>query len=201
MTVARPLRIVVADDEPDTLQFFQELLQRLGHEVPAVAATGRELVERCRAARPDLVITDIRMPDMDGLRAAAEINRQAPTPVILVTGHVNEDYASTALGDHVMAILSKPAKLLDLQSAISLAVSGFAHVEQLRQESADLRQALEERKIVERAKGSVMKRLGVDEAEAFRRMKRVASDNNRKLPQVAESILSADEVFVVLEKL
>src|SRR5438067_13522038 len=87
----RSLRIVVADDERDTRQFFQELLAHLGHEVVAVAETGRELVEQCRAAHPDLVITDIKMPDMDGIQAAAEVNRDNPVPVILVTGYHEAD--------------------------------------------------------------------------------------------------------------
>jgi AmiR/NasT family two-component response regulator len=196
----RTLRIAVADDEPDTLQYFQELLSRLGHQVAAAAANGRQLVEQCRTVRPDLVITDIRMPDMDGIRAAEEVNREVPVPVILVTGHQNADILASAGADYVMACLSKPAKTMDLQIAIGLAITRFAHFQQLRQESADLRQALEDRKILERAKGTVMKRLGVDEQEAFRRMKRVASDNNRKVIHVAGGILAADEVFQALER-
>src|SRR5581483_4497545 len=150
--------------------------------------------------RPDLVITDIKMPDMDGIRAAAELNQAGPVPVILVTGHQSADVLASAEADHVMACLSKPAKAADLQIAIALAITRFAHFQQLRQESADLRQALDDRKTVERAKGTIMKRLCVDEPEAFRRMKRVASDNNRKLIQVAGAVLTADEVFQALER-
>jgi AmiR/NasT family two-component response regulator len=194
------LRIAIADDEPDTLQFFQELLPRLGHEIAAVAETGKQLIERCRATHPDLVITDIKMPDMDGIRAAAEVNREGPVPVILITGHPSADILCGAGAEHVMACLSKPAKAIDLQAAITLAITRFAHFQHLRQESADLRQALDDRKTVERAKGTVMKRLRVDEQEAFRRMKRVASDRNRKLIHVADGVLSAEEIFQALEK-
>jgi response regulator NasT len=200
MNSSHPLRIAVADDEPDMLQFFQELLPRLGHKVSAAAANGRQLVEMCRADRPDLVITDVRMPGLDGVQAAAEINRDGPVPVILVTGHQDTDITAGAREEHVMAYLSKPAKVMDLQMAITMAISRFAHFQQLRQESADLRQALQDRKAVERAKGTIMKRLMVDEQEAFRRMKRVASDHNRKLVDVAAEVLTADDVFQALER-
>src|SRR5947208_5589333 len=96
----RPLRIAVADDERDMLQFFKEVLPQLGHEVVAAAATGRELVERCREARPDLVITDIRMPDMDGIEAAAAVNRERQVPVILVTAHPEVDFLAHGGATH-----------------------------------------------------------------------------------------------------
>jgi response regulator NasT len=196
----RPLRIAVADDEADTRQFFRELLTRLGHEVVGVAETGRQLVEQSRSAHPDLVITDVRMPDMDGVRAAEEINRGDPVPVILITGHHEDDLLARGPGDHIMAYLSKPAKPVDLQAAINLAMLRFRQFEALRQESASLRQALEDRKTVERAKGAVMKRLRLDEPEAFRRLRKLASDQNRKVIEVAQMVLQAEEVFQALEQ-
>jgi response regulator NasT len=198
--MSRPLRIAVADDEPDTRQFFQELLPHLGHDVVAVAENGRQLVERCRARRPDLVITDIRMPDGDGLRAAAEVNREGPVPVILVTGYPDSDLPAVVGADYVMAYLSKPTKAVDLQAAINLAMLRFGHFQALAKEAADLRQALEDRKAVERAKGIAMRRVGLDEQEAFRRLRKLASDGNRRLVEVAHAVLAADEVFQALEK-
>jgi response regulator NasT len=196
----RSLRVAVADDEPDTRQFFRELLVRLGHDVVGVAETGRQLVEQCRAAHPDLVITDVRMPDLDGLAAAEEVNRDVPVPVILVTAHHDEDVLARAAANHIMAYLSKPAKPVDLQAAINLAMLRFGHFESLRQEAASLRQALEDRKVVERAKGAVMKRLRLDEPEAFRRLRKLASDTNNKLVELAQIVLKAEEVFQALEQ-
>ncbi len=196
----RPLRIAVADDEPEIRQFFQELLPRLGYEVVVMADNGRQLVEQCRAVHPDLVITDIKMPDMDGLRAAEEINHDTPVPVILVTGHHDEDLLAQSINGHVMAYLSKPAKPVDLQAAINLAMLRFAQFDALRNEALSLRQALEDRKIVDRAKGAVMKRLRLDETDAFRRMRKLSSDTNRKLVELAQIILKADEVFQTLEQ-
>ncbi len=199
-TSTRSLRIAVADDEPDVRQFFQELLSQLGHQVVGVAETGRQLVEQCREARPELVITDIKMPDLDGIRAAEEVNREHAVPVILVTGHHEADLLARAASDYIMAYLSKPAKAIDLQAAIGLAMLRFEHFQTLRQEATSLRQALEDRKVIERAKGIVMKRLGVEEDDAFRRLQRMASNYNRRLVEAAQQVLNAEEVFRQLNK-
>jgi len=198
-TITRRLRIAVADDERDVRQFFAELLPIVGHEVVAVAQNGRELVEACRATRPDLVITDVKMPDMDGIAAAAEVNRESPVPVILVTGHHDADLLARAGADYIMAYLSKPAKPVDMQAAINMAMLRFKHFQALRQEAADLRQALEDRKVIERAKGALMKRLGLDEDEAFRRMRKAASNQNRKVIDVAQKLVEAETFFAGLE--
>ena len=200
MSADRSLRIVVADDEPDMRLFFRELLPHLGHEVVAEASNGRELVERCREARPDLVITDVRMPDADGLQAAEEVNRGGRVPVILVTGHHDADVLARAGADYIMAYLAKPVKPVDLQAAVRLAMLRFGHFQALAKESADLRQALEDRKLIERAKGAVTRRLGVDEEDAFRRLRKMASDRNRKLAEVAQQVMAAEEVFHLLDR-
>ena len=188
-----PLRIAVADDEPDMRDYFKKSLLRLGHQVVVVAATGRELVEQCRALAPDLVITDIRMPDMDGIDAATQIYRERPVPVILVSAFHDPDLIARAEADHILGYLVKPIKQAELGPAIALAVRRFEQFEELRREAADLRQALEDRKVIERAKGVLMKWAGLDEQEAFRRLQRLATDRCRKLVDVAQMILVAEE--------
>lgn len=118
------LRIAVADDEPDMREYFERILPRLGHEVVSIAATGTELVEQCRRQRPDLVITDIKMPDMDGLEAIAEICREAPVPVILVTGYQDRRHRERARQPHVRVYLVKPIKRADLEASIAAAIEG-----------------------------------------------------------------------------
>jgi response regulator NasT len=197
---ARALRIAVADDERDMRQFFQELLPPLGHEVVAVTDSGRQLVEQCRSTRPDLVITDVKMADMDGIAAAAQVNQDRQVPVILITGYLDLDLMAQAGAGYIMAQLTKPVKLVDLQAAIALAVLRFEHFRQVSQEAASLRQALEDRKVIERAKGVVMKRLRVNEEEAFRRIKCLASNDNRKVVEVAQTVIGAEETFKGLDK-
>src|SRR5437660_6878504 len=99
------LRIAVADDERDMRQFFQEVLTHLGHKVVANAETGRQLIEKCHAAPPDLIITDIRMPDMDGLEAASAVNRERPVPVIAVSAHSERELLDRASAGPVMTYL------------------------------------------------------------------------------------------------
>ena len=189
------LRIAVADDEPDMRDYFQKILPRLGHQVVAVAATGRELAEQCRAAQPDLVITDIKMPDMDGIDAATHLYQEAPVPVILVSAYHEPELIARAEADHILGYLVKPIKQSDLEPTIALAMKRFEQFEALRKEAADLRQALEDRKLIERAKGLLMKKVGLDEQEAFRRLQKVAMDSNRRMAEVAQMVLTADEAF------
>jgi two-component system, response regulator PdtaR len=195
------LRIAVADDERDTRQFFQELLPHMGHEVVVAAETGRQLVDRCGEARPDLVITDIKMPDMDGIEAAALINRQREVPVVLVSAHHEAELLARSGAEYIMAYLVKPVKPADLQAAITLAVARFEQFQRTRAEAAGLRQALEDRKVIEQAKGVVMRRLRIDEAEAYRRMRLLSSHRNCKLAELSRSMLEADAIFQRLEEI
>ena len=193
--MSQALRIGVADDEPEMLDYYQHTLAALGHEVVAKAPNGGELVAQCKQVHPDLVITDIKMPDKDGLEAAAEISREKPTPVVLVSAYHDQDLIHRALQDHVLAYLIKPIKQADLETAIALAMRRFQEFQALHKQSDDLRQALEDRKLVERAKGSIMSRSGLDEQTAFRRLQKMAADKNLKLVEVARTILLAEEAY------
>jgi response regulator NasT len=195
--VDRSLRIAVADDEPDMRDYYKMVLPRLGHEVVAVSETGRDLVERCKDAAPDLVITDIRMPDMDGIDAATAIHRHRPVPVILVSGYHDDELIRRAEADHILAYLVKPIKQADLGPAIALAMRRFEQFEELRKEAEGHRQALEDRKLIERAKGVLMKRAGLDEEAAFKRLQKLASEKNLKLVEIAKPILTADEALTI----
>ena len=189
------LRVAVAEDERDTREFFAQMVNGLGHEVVGTAQTGRELAALCRAQRPDLVITDIKMPDMDGIDAATHLYQEAPVPVILVSAFHEPELIARAEADHILGYLVKPIKQSDLEPTIALAMKRFEQFEALRKEAADLRQALEDRKLIERAKGLLMKKVGLDEQEAFRRLQKVAMDSNRRMAEVAQMVLTAEEAF------
>ncbi len=193
--MTKPLRIAVADDELDMRDYFQRFLPRLGHEVVAVAENGRQLVECCVAHHPDLVITDIKMADMDGIEAASVIFHTRATPVILVSAFHDPDLIARAEQDHVLAYLIKPIKLADLETAIAITMRRFEQFQSLRKEATDLRQALEDRKVIERAKGILMKKSGLDEHEAFRRLQKISSERNMKLVEIAQTILLSEEVL------
>ena len=198
--MTRSLRVVVADDETFMQNYYREILPALGHEVVCVASTGRELLERCRAAAPDLVITDIKMPDMDGIDAATAIYAQVQVPVILVSAYHDDELIRRAEGNHIMAFLVKPVKQQDLAPTIALAMRRFEQFQALHKESADLKQALEDRKVIERAKGLLMKKAHLDEQDAFRRLQQLARDTNKKLVEIANTILLAERAFQPAER-
>jgi response regulator NasT len=199
-TMSQPLRIAVADDEADMREYLNEMLPRWGYEVVGVARTGRGLVEHCRTSRPDLVISDIKMPDMDGLEAARQVCADRLTPVIVVSAYHNAELVSRALDTPVLGYLVKPVKQVDLEVAVPLAMRRFQEMRGVAREADDLRRALEDRKVIERAKGVVMKRMGLAEDEVFRRLRKLACDQNRKLVEVAQSVLTAEQVFQALEE-
>jgi response regulator NasT len=193
MTVA--LRIAVADDEPRMRDYYRHTLAQMGHQLACAAETGRELVECCRDDRPGLIITDIKMPDMEGIEAVAEICRDEPIPVIPVSAYHTPDLFERAKEDHILAYLVKPIKRADLEAAIAIALQRFEQFRALRAEAGELRRALEDRKLIERAKGVLMKRAGLDEQAAFRRLQKTARDQSRKLVEIAQAILSAEAAF------
>jgi len=190
--MSEALRIAIADDEAFLRRYFAEILPDMGHEVVVAASDGRELVTQCVATRPDLVITDIRMPDCDGIEAAIEISSQLAVPIILVSAYHDPDLIARAEASSVMYYLVKPIERADLQTAIAIARRRFAQLSSSQQEAADLRRALEDRKTIERAKGLLMKQARLSEEEAFRRMQKMACDQNRKLIEVARLVLAAE---------
>ncbi len=189
------LRIVIADDEPEMVKYLEGTLEGLGHTVVGSAQTGRQLLERCLETKPDMVITDIKMPDMDGIEAAEKLCQTLSVPVILISAFHDADLILRAMADHVMAYLVKPIKRADVETTIAIAVRRYKEFVALQQQATDLRQALEDRKTIERAKGILMKRAGLDEADAFRRLQKLSSDKNLKLVRVAEMVVTADEAM------
>ncbi len=193
--MTKQLRIGVADDDPLIRKLLKEMLTRAGYQLVFAVDNGRALVSQSQAHRPDVVIADINMPDLDGLDAAAAIYQDAPVPIILVSSYHDQEYINRALENHVSAYLIKPINQAELETSIALAVRRFEEFRALQTEAADLRRALNDRKVIERAKGLVMKHLHVDEAEAFRRLQKMASSKNQKLVEVASKIVDVADAL------
>ncbi len=174
-------------------------VRALGHRVVGVAGTGRRAVEMARTLEPDLVLLDIAMPGLDGISAAREILTIRAVPIVLVTGHADPELVERAASAGVFTYLLKPVSQRDLDAAIQMAHARFAELEALRQQVRGLTEALEIRKVVEQAKGILMKRLQVSEAEAFRRLQRRAAAQQRSLREVAETVREADRFYRELE--
>jgi AmiR/NasT family two-component response regulator len=191
----RSLRVLIADDESIRLLSLAAQLSALGHRVVAEASQGDEAVQLAEEHRPDLAILDIKMPVMDGIEAAERITQQRPIPIILLTAYSEAQLVERAARANISAYLMKPVAEDDLLPAIALALARFKEFESLHREVADLRDALDARKVVEKAKGILMRRLDLSEDEAFRRLQKQSQDTNRKLAEVAEAIVMADRMF------
>jgi AmiR/NasT family two-component response regulator len=191
----QPLRILLADDESIRVMSLRVQLAALGHKVVAEASTGSEAVALAESHQPDLAILDIKMPVMDGIEAAERITQAHPIPIILLTAYSEAQLVERAAQANISAYLMKPVSEEDLLPAITLALTRFKQFQALRQEIVDLREALEARKTIERAKGILMRRLNLSEDEAFRRLQRQSQETNRKLAQVAEAIVVADQML------
>jgi AmiR/NasT family two-component response regulator len=189
------LRILIADDESIRLLSLRAQLAALGHRVVAEASTGEEAVAFAVSTQPDLAILDIKMPLVDGIEAAERITQARPIPIILLTAYSEAQLVERAAQANISAYLMKPVSEEDLLPALTLALTRFKQFQALRREVVDLREALEARKVIEKAKGILMRRLDLTEEEAFRRLQRQSQEGNRKLAQVAEAIVVADQML------
>ena len=189
------LRVLIADDESIRLMSLGSQLTGLGHRVVAEATRGDEAVQLAAEKKPDLAILDIKMPVMDGIEAAERITQARPIPIILLTAYSETQLVERAAAANISAYLMKPVAEDDLLPAITLALTRFKEFESLRREVADLREALEARKVVEKAKGILMRRLDLSEEDAFKRLQKQSQDTNRRLSEVAEAIVMADRMF------
>lgn len=152
-----------------------------------------------RSLSPDLVLLDIAMPGLDGISAAREILAAVAVPIVMVTGHADAELVERAAAAGIFTYLLKPVGQRDLDAAIQMARARFAELQDLRQQVRDLTEALEIRKVVEQAKGILMKRLQISEAEAFRRLQRRAASQRRSIREIAEAVREADRFYHELE--
>jgi response regulator NasT len=189
--MAKSLRIVVADDEVDMRDFYQRMLTILGHEVIAVVQNGRELVEFCRVQPPELIVTDVMMPEIDGIDAVIEIWKQQPLAVVVVSAHRDTETLCRLEEAPVMAVLIKPVSRKDLAPVIDLAVLRFHQFRRLCDDSTDVTEALRDRKVVERAKRLLLRDGDIDEADAFDRLQAAAGVNRCKVVDAARMVLES----------
>jgi response regulator NasT len=186
-------RIVIADDEPLIRIDLRENLESLGYDVVGEAADGKHAVELARKLRPDIVIMDIKMPEMDGIAALRVLTDENIAPVLLLTAYGEGELVQQASDAGAVAYLVKPYRQSDLQPHIEVALARFNELRTLRSELMDVREALTVRKLVERAKGLLMETQGLKEAEAFRRIQKLSMDTRKSMKDVAEAILLAHQ--------
>ena len=169
-------------------------LESLGHTVLGVANNGNMAVDMVKQLSPDLVIMDIKMPEMDGLSAAAAINQERVTPIIILSGYSDQKSVQRASELGVYAYLSKPVDLRELVPSIEITMNRFRDSMKLRQERNKLKTELQGRKLIEQAKGILMRRLDCSEEDAMRKLRKASRDQNIKIAEAAKQIILAEKV-------
>jgi len=186
-------RVIVADDESIVRMDLREMLDSLGYLVVGEAGDGESAVHLSRELRPDIVIMDIKMPGMDGIDAGKVLTEERIAPVLLLTAYSQQDLVERAKEAGVMAYIVKRFHEADLAPAIEVALRRWKEFRTLEQEVEDLKEALETRKLVDRAKGILMDTQGLSEADAFRRIQKTSMDQRKPMKEVAEAIVLAHE--------
>lgn len=184
-----PLRILVAEDEAIIRLDLSEMLRDEGYEVVAAVGDGKQAVERARELRPDLIVMDVKMPALDGITAAEQIAADSIAPIVMLTAFSDKELVERASEAGVMAYVLKPFTAADLRPAITVARSRFAERQALAEEIKDLGERFETRKRLDRAKGILMKRLGIEESEAFRWIQKTAMDRRMGMRDVADAVI------------
>lgn len=188
------LRIVIADDEPIIRMDLKTLLEEMGHNVVGEAADGQKALELARSLKPDVVIMDIKMPVMDGLDAAKIIAEEKIAPVVLLTAYSQKDLIERAKEAGVFGYLVKPFQESDLLPAIEIAIARYLEMQELESTVGDLQSKLETRKLVDRAKGILMDKRKLTEAEAFRLIQQQSMNQRKSMREIAEAIIIAHEI-------
>ena len=189
-------RVIIADDESIIRMDLREMLANLGYLVIGEVGDGRSAVNLARELRPDVVIMDIKMPDMDGIDAARVLTEEKIAPVLLLTAYSQQELIERARDAGVVGYIVKPFRESDLAPAIEVAVARFAEFRALEKEVGDLKLALETRKLVDRAKGILMDSQGITEAEAFRKIQKMSMNTRKPMKEVAEAIILAQQASV-----
>ena len=184
------MRILVAEDETIIRLDLKDLLERAGFEVCAEARDGEEAVALARSERPDLALMDVKMPRLDGIEAARRILDERPIPIVMLTAYGQQELVARAAEAGVFGYLVKPFREQDLLPAIHTAQARHAELQTLRAEAESLQEALDARKVIERAKGLLMAKEGLTEEEAFARLRRASQASQRPLKVIAEAVVA-----------
>jgi len=187
-STAAPYRILVAEDETLIRMDLVEMLREAGYDVVGAASDGREAIELAESLQPDLAILDVKMPILDGISAAEKIIEVSP--VLMLTAFSQKDLVERARDAGAMAYVVKPFTINDLVPAIEISISRHRQKKSLETEVADLHERLETRKVIDRAKGILMKALNLSEPEAFSWIQRAAMDRRITMKEVSEAVIN-----------
>jgi two-component system, response regulator PdtaR len=186
-------RVIIADDESVIRADLREMLTNLNYLVVGEVGDGRSAVNLARELKPDVVIMDIKMPDMDGIEAAKLMTQEKIAPVLLLTAYAQRDLVDRAKEAGVVGYLVKPFREQEIVPAIEIALARFGEFRELEKEVGDLNETLETRKVVDRAKGILMDSQGLTEQEAFRKIQKMSMNTRKPMKEIAQAIVLAQD--------
>jgi response regulator NasT len=193
-TTSCPVKVVVVEDDPTVRTFLKETLAtNPAYTLVGEATTGTDMVRTVLELDPDVVIFDIHLPHQDGLSALRQIYQERIVAAVAITADRDQDLVRRAVEEHVLAYLVKPVEAHQLVPAIQVACASMQELRKITTENASLRQTLQNRKIIERAKGLLMKKYRWSEAEAFRRIQKGAMNRRMTMVDLAQGILGGEE--------
>lgn len=195
--MSKKLNILIGEDEYLCLMGIKSIVEELGNTVVGEATDGEMLIELARKLKPDLIMVDVNMPKKDGIEAIMAINHTMFIPSIIISGYHDENMIKRATKEGVLYYLVKPVDRKDLQIAINIAMAKFNEIKSLHEEISHTKKLLEQRKLVEKAKGILMDRMQLKEDEAMKKLQTISRNKNIKLTEVAKQIIEAEELLKI----
>ncbi len=199
-TTLAGLRVLIAEDDTNLAKLLARQVEALGLTAIGIASDGEKAVALADVLTPDLLLLDLGLPKKNGFQAAQEILRHRFIPVVIITGQVARGLVEQAAELGAFAYVAKPFEGHELEAAITIAFAQYSRIRLLQDEVGSLHEALEARKLVERAKGILMDRFGLAEGDAMRRLQQESKDRNLKLVEVARALVTAHETFTALDQ-
>jgi response regulator NasT len=188
-------RILIAEDNELVAQGLDEQLRALGYEITGIARSGAEVLRLCQQQRPDLVIVDMQLPEQGGAAITRQILERTPTAVVVMTAFADPENIRRAEDAGALGYVVKPVNPEELPPAIDIALARFQEMQSLRQRVGDLQETIDSRKVIERAKGILMKRLSIGDAEAEERLRQRAKEKGVRVQDMAQAIVDSDALL------
>lgn len=186
----KSLKVYIVEDEPLVLNGYIAMLKANGFEIAGYSLKAMDAIHAIPGIKPDICIMDINLPDLDGISTVARIQSIYRLPCILVTGYNNLELADKASQDGIYGYLRKPVDEIELVSMINIAKNNFEKQQQLEKKVASSTADLENRKLIERAKGVLMDEFSMKEGDAMKYLQKKSRDGNVKLVEVAQQVLA-----------
>lgn len=188
-------KVFIAEDDVIIRMTIRMILEKNGYEVCGEAENGKTALEKILELRPGLILTDLNMPEMNGLAVLKRVNAEYVVPSIVITGYFKKDLVEKAGKLGVSAYLMKPIDENQIMAAVEIAVKKFEEYEALKTEAESSKQALEDRKYIEKAKGIIMRQRDISEGDAMKFLQKKSRDKNMKLIKVAQEIIKMEELL------